>query len=289
MSEQPLDFSKRSRRAIILFLIAFIVVALIPRMYYLMVEPSPIQFTQTDFEKNSFAPKKFNKSWSKTYSKKERRFKTPPSKFDPNTYSPSDWMNLGLSQKQADLIIRFGKRGFYSHDDLRKVFVISDAFFSVIKDSLVYPTKAVKEYKTDAFKENLPMLVDLNTASLEELMNIKGIGSFFAKNVINYRTKLGGYHHKEQLKEVWKMDDEHYAILEKAVSIDQKAIRSININRASVEELKSHPYFTWNVANSIVKLRSQIGAFSSVEDLKKSKLIDEALFLKLKPYVTVED
>jgi competence protein ComEA len=287
--ENPLEFSKRSRKAILFFVLFFLLIVITPRLIFLFKEPADFKFTQTDFEKKVFKKRTFsysNNYESNRYSKKSR-FKTPPEKFDPNQYSPSDWMNLGMSQKQADLIIRFGKRGFYSDEDLKKVFVISEKFFAVIKDSLVYPQKQVYEKVSYAKDEKKVKIIELNTASEEELMTIKGIGQYFAMNIIKKRDAFGGFIYKTQLLEVWKFDEEKLALISDFVSVDPTLIKQINLNSVTVEELKKHPYLTWNIANSIVKMRAQLGSFQKIEDIKRSVLVDEDFYQKIKPYLSL--
>ena len=99
---------------------------------------------------------------------------------------------------------------------------------------------------------------------------------------------MGGFISKEQLLEVWKFDQEKLDIIAPNISVNPNLIQKININTASVELLKAHPYIRWNIANSIVKMRAQIGTFKKIEELKKSVLITDEVFEKLKPYVTVE-
>jgi DNA uptake protein ComE-like DNA-binding protein len=289
--KNPIAFSKRSRKAILFFVLFFLIIVLIPRFILFFKEPSKFEFTQTDFEKKVFKKRTFNFS-KNTYSKnkytKKSRYKTPEKKFDPNNYSPSDWMKLGMSQKQADLIIRFGKRGFYSDEDLRKVFVISDDFFNIIRDSIYYPEK--KEFaKNESFKEQKTILIELNTASEEELIKIPGIGSFFAKNIIKRRDALGGFISKKQLLDVWKMDEEKLNSIDKYISVDPSLIKQIHLNEVSAEELKSNPYFNWNIANSIVKIRTQLGGFQKIDDIRRSVLVDDEFYTKIKPYLALEN
>jgi competence protein ComEA len=282
-----LDFSKKSRRAILIFLLLFLVVVFIPRAYFLLSPVQKFQFSQTDFEKKEFKNAEF-KEYSKksSFEKKKSKFSVPPSKFDPNQYAASDWMKLGLSEKQTAVLLKFGKRGFYSDDDLKNVFVISESFFALIKDSLIYPPR--KEFVPKVIESKKTISVELNTASEEQLLSLKGVGAFFAKQIIKKRSELGGFISVEQLKEVWKMDEENFEKIKPQVNVDPKLIRGILINSVSAEELKAHPYISWNVANSIVKLRNQHGNFKQVEDLKKSVLIDDVLFEKIKPYIVIE-
>jgi DNA uptake protein ComE-like DNA-binding protein len=92
---------------------------------------------------------------------------------------------------------------------------------------------------------------------------------------------------KEQLLEVWKMDLDKYNAIEEFVLINEKEIREIHLNTATAEEIKQHPYFNWNIANSIVKMRMQKSGFKKIEEIKESVLIDEEFFEKIKPYLSL--
>ena len=285
--ENPVQFSKRSRRAIVLFTILLIIIVLIPRTLSFFKEQEKFTFTQSNFEKIEFKKKKyFKKTNYRSFNKS--KFKVPPSKFDPNTYSSSDWIKLGMSQKQADIIVKFGKRGFYTDEDLKKVFVISKQFFKVIKDSLVYPERKNQNTVAETVKRDVKIIfVELNSASETELMELKGIGEFFAKNIVKKRKELGGFVDKKQLLEVWMMDQEKLNKIENNIHVDISNIQKLNLNTISAQELKNHPYFTWNIANSIVKLRTQMGGFQSIEDVKRSVLVDNDLYNKIKPYLSL--
>lgn len=293
MKPNELSFSKKSRRAILLFVSVFVVITLIPRIVYLLREPSDFSFTQTEFERKIFRSGTFEqvRRDDRRSDDRGKRYSAPSQRFDPNTYVASDWMKLGLSQKQAEVILKFGKRGFYSNDDLKRVFVISDELFTLIKDSTFYPERPQRTFVSEpsTAEQRKRIIVSINDATEEELLKIPGVGSFFAKFILKRRDELGGFAHKDQLLEVWKMTPEKLEELKPYFSVDPSQIRKFNLNSVQVEELKKHPYISWNVANSIVKLRAQKGGtFHAVEDIQKSVLIDAELFAKLKPYITVE-
>jgi DNA uptake protein ComE-like DNA-binding protein len=280
-----LEFSKRSRRAILVFLALFVILAIIPRiiLYYTPEKPLKFNWKEQQIIRN-FKPIKENKK--DKYSKK--KYLTPSKKFDPNVYSKNDWMKLGLSQKQAEAVLKFGKYGFKSKEDLKRVFVIPQELMLKIIDSTFYPEKNKTNISISEFKkENTIQVVDLNSASEEELLSIKGIGPFFAKNILKRREQLGGYINDEQLLEVWKMTPEKMEEINPYIKIDQQKVKKLNINTTTAEEFKKHPYFTWNMANAIVKLRNQHGPFKSINDLKMSVVLTEELFLKIKPYLTL--
>ena len=65
------------------------------------------------------------------------------------------------------------------------------------------------------------------------------------------------------------------------------ALAAVNINTATVEELKALPGIGPAKGQAIVDYRKENGHFKSVEDLKKVKGIGEGIFGKLKDEATV--
>ena len=113
------------------------------------------------------------------------------------------------------------------------MFVISDELFLLIKDSTFYVAKE-NVYLT-AYKENFltgkkSVLLEINQATEEELITLKGVGAFFAKQIIKKRNELGGFISKEQLLEVWKMDEEKYEIIQDQISVNPNLITKIELN-----------------------------------------------------------
>ena len=197
-----------------------------------------------------------------------------------------------MTEKQANAVLKFGKYGFYSNEQLAKVFVIPKEVFRLIKDSTFYPDKKQFFENRSTINKNeeekpKTVIIEINQASEEELQTIKGIGPFFAKNIIKQRDKLGGFISKQQLLEVWQFTPEKLTEIESSIQVNSSSLKKININLATVEELKNHPYIRWNIANSIVKMRLQKGNFNSINDLLESKLITVEIFEKIKPYLTL--
>lgn len=283
--------SKRNRKGVLTLFVISILIIFTPRILISLDEEEkftlsslPISKLENQFNQSKYIQNKYSNSF------KRKKFKSPKSKFDPNQFKVEDWMNLGLSIKQANVIVKFTSRGIYSNDELKKIFVISDEFYQLIKDSTIYPKKEnnFSLQLNDNKIESQPVKkVEINSANEEELVKIKGIGSFFAKQIIKKRDELGGFIEKSQLLEVWKMDQEKFDLIKDEFTIDNENIKKISINAATVEELKNHPYIRWNIANSIVKLRLQKNGFTSIEELKESHLITDEKFLKIKSYITL--
>jgi competence ComEA-like helix-hairpin-helix protein len=64
-------------------------------------------------------------------------------------------------------------------------------------------------------------------------------------------------------------------------------LRQININLDQAVEMKNHPYLGYRLANAIVAYRESHGLYDAIEDIKKIQLIDEKLFNKISPYLTL--
>ena len=54
-------------------------------------------------------------------------------------------------------------------------------------------------------------MIELNSADSARLTELKCIGASLARRIVNYRNRLGGFINKDQLKEVYGMDDDRYA------------------------------------------------------------------------------
>lgn len=68
-----------------------------------------------------------------------------------------------------------------------------------------------------------------------------------------------------------------------------KLVNSININKASINELETIPNITEKLANKIIKFREENGDFVYIEDLIYVKGIGEKTFNKIKKYLYIDD
>lgn len=132
-------------------------------------------------------------------------------------------------------------------------------------------------------KENL--IIDINTANAENLKRVRGIGEVLSKRIVNYREALGGFYDKNQINEVYGINDSMFNIIKNQIVINNLKLRKVNFNEASFEELKRHPYISDLLANQIISFREKVKPFESEQDVRKLYLMKEDLYGRLHNYI----
>lgn len=303
-----LYFHRAERLGAIVLLILIIVVALAPFLHRFLQPSTKVDFTAfrqaaQQFENQQEELRAHNATPPPPTQSPEKIVSTPPvlqlRPFDPNGLSPEEWGAMGIPSHISRNIhnyLKAGGRFRYKHD-LARIYTIDDALFAALEPYIELPLKpaaptTAPENPSPAEKKAEPLpsapehlLIDINLADSAGFTRLYGIGPVFSRRIVEYREKLGGFHSKAQLLEVFGMDSTRMAGIADQVVADSASLRKLDINTASFEQLLHHPYITYNVANSIISLRKQHGPFHQVEDVQKSALIDQALFSKLAPYL----
>ncbi|RYU89983.1 hypothetical protein EWM62_10585 [Mucilaginibacter terrigena] len=207
-------------------------------------------------------------------------FKTPKNslyKFDPNIASANDWQRLGITAKQTAIIKNYTSKGgrFRKAEDLQKIYNLTREDYNRLAPYVAIPAE----------KAVATAVVELNTADSAKLTAVKGIGPAFSKRIIYYRERLGGFVNKEQLKEVFGMDDLKYKEIAGQVKVDAGHIRKININTISFDKLRLMPYLSYKQVNAVIEYRKQHGDYNTIRDLENIAIIDAGILRKIEPYL----
>ena len=123
--------------------------------------------------------------------------------------------------------------------------------------------------------------VILNTADTATLMTVPGIGPYYAKEILRYGQRLGGYVSVSQLDEI----DDFPSESKKYFVIDTPSPTKLNVNRLSLNELRRHPYINFYQARAITDYRRLHGPLHSLNDLRLSKDFSQEAIDRLLPYV----
>ena len=209
--------------------------------------------------------------------------------FDPNVVTEKELMQMGFPEVLVRTIDNFRINGgkFYKKEDFKKIYGITDDLYAQLEEFINIIEDSVNLSKETLTK--FDFTIELNTADSLDLQQLSGIGPSFASRMIKYRDMLGGYARPEQLLEVYGMDSARYAGFISHITISKGYIKKIDINKATIKELIKHPYIEFYLAKSIIAHREKIGKFTTLHELKDAALIYDELFLKIEPYLTVDE
>ena len=108
----------------------------------------------------------------------------------------------------------------------------------------------------------------INSADTTELKSLPGIGSFFAKNIVDYRNKLGGFINKQQLLEVYGLDSSRFEIISPYIILDSIEIQKVKVNHDDFKTILRHPYIGYEDVKKIVNYRETKGMIRNWEQYK---------------------
>jgi len=148
------------------------------------------------------------------------------------------------------------------------------------------PSRSASEPR-DSFVPRYPVKIRegehvvLNTADTTALKTVPGIGPYFARKIVQYGQRLGGYVSVDQLDEIedFPLDAKNYLVIGDAHP------RKLNLNQLSLSELKRHPYINYYRARAITDYRRLHGPIHSLNDLSLSKDFPPEVIRRLEPYV----
>jgi len=186
-------------------------------------------------------------------------------RFNPNVVSVNDLRRLGFSLKQAESIDNYRKKGgkFRRKEDFAKSYVVADSVYRRLEKYIDIP------------------LLDINRADSAEFDALPGIGGYFAAKMVEYRSRLGGYSCKEQLMEIYHLDNEKYSRFSDLITVGES--RPFRLWTMPADSLKLHPYIrNWKIANAIVLYRdNNPRELWTVEGLRNAGILDDAAAARL--------
>ncbi|MFN5135969.1 MAG: ComEA family DNA-binding protein [Chitinophagaceae bacterium] len=314
-------FTKKERRAVILLAVLAVLFSLLPTLFPVLVkdetefvidEIAEAQLAamrtkqkstpSTDDESNPadlYQPKNNTYPQYNTATKAELFF------FNPNTATEDELKRLGIKDKTVQTILKYRSKGgqFKKPEDINRIYGLSASDkerllpFVKIENTTTVPvptssnesiisTPSPTTFKS-SFAEKTSKPIDINRADTAEWKSLKGIGSYYARKIVGFREKLGGFYSVQQVAETFGLPDSTFQNIKPFLLVNTSSIKQININTATVDDLKVHPYIKGTLANVIINYRNMHGEFTSVEKLQNIDAIDEQLYQKIAPYLTI--
>ena len=263
-------------------------------------EINELQAAKNDTSKG-YAKRTYDDDNYQPYNASDNYNETPKGElfyFDPNTLSVEGWQKLGVKEKTAIGIQHYTAKGgkFKQPDDIKKIWGLKPDLverllpyvrIAATETASNYENKSYAGYEHKAYEKKVPTVVDINSGDTSAYIALPGIGSKLAARIITFRDKLGGFYNVNQIGETFGLPDSTFQKIKPFLKVSGEGIKQININTATQDELKAHPYIRWQLANVIFQYRTQHGNFSSVNDLKKIMVITDEIFNKVSPYLKI--
>ncbi len=215
--------------------------------------------------------------------------------FDPNTADSTQLLRLGLHFQQVRNIYKYRAAGgiFQTKEDFAQLYGLTlkeyrrlEPYITISTDyqpasRYVKPKKP--QYDTLLYTPKIKEgeFVDLATADTSELKRVPGIGSYYAYEIVKYRSRLGGFAQVDQLDEI-----DHFPIeSKKYFRISSQPALKLDLNKLSLNDLKRHPYLNYYQARAIVEYRRLRGPLKSLNDLRLMPDFPQEAIERLSPYV----
>ncbi|HHB77899.1 MAG TPA: helix-hairpin-helix domain-containing protein [Saprospiraceae bacterium] len=251
------------------------------------------------------------KKWATNYPQKHPSSKVPkPQKasfpFDPNTATKSELLSLGFSKRITNNIINYRNKGgkFYKPESLKKIYGMTDDFYASIADNIQinkaqftdnqninYQKETSKTVGMQAKKpKNIwpkGKTLEINSASVEEWDKLPGIGQYFAKNIVRYREKLGGFYDVGQVAEAYRLPDSTFQFIRPFLEVDASKIHRFNPQTADFKTINHHPYITYEQTKYCMKAQKGIRLMSK-EDFLTVKIFTKEELERVAPYFLFE-
>ena len=282
-------FNHAERRGIFALSIILFLIIISPFVFRYFYKDKPVDFS--GFEKDIAAFEKTHAEDSDSLNKTSKNKSFVLFDFDPNNLSEEQWKSLGLSDRQIKVIKNFESKGgkFYKKEDLKKIYSITNKDYIRLEPFIkIAGSDSLKNKKYNSFnKKKIAEYIEINAADTLSLLKIKGISPWLARNIIKYRSLLGGFWQKKQLLEVYHLDTAKYLWIADYLKVDTNLVKKININNATFRQLNYHPYIKYDLASFIINYRQKHGRFKSIDELKKESKIPAENFEKVRHYLSV--
>jgi DNA uptake protein ComE-like DNA-binding protein len=280
----------KSQRLGILSLLSLIFIL---QLLYFFIDFTPKESDTAEKEKWLSLQTKFD-----SLKNVQKEYKPKAYPFNPNFITDFKGYRLGMSVVQIDRLLAFRKENKYvnSAAEFQRVTGISDSLLAAISPYFKFPdwTKnAAGSFNDNHFKYRESMhkkivIVDINSATQEDLMKVHGIGPALSERILKQRELLGAFINMDQLSDIWGLSPEVIEKLGKSFNVSKIInIKRLNINTASLKELSDFPYFRYRLAKAILTYRSMNGGIHNFDDLTKindfpvEKIKIIALYLEL--------
>lgn len=219
--------------------------------------------------------------------------------FDPNEASLERFMDLGLTEDEAEVLIHYRESGgsFHEKEDLLKVYSIGKEELEAWDGYLRFPSKkrgrdkAEKDPAKASSEQEVESLelfpFDPNRLPAEEWTRL-GLPPERVRTLEKYRQRGGTFWKASDLLDLYGVDSSLFQKWEPYVRIDREELK-LPIDTAGSDRLTRLPGIGKVRSERIVEYRELLGGFRKVEQLKEVYGISDSLYGTLVDRVKIEE
>lgn len=289
---KELFYLQKSDRKVLLLLLLIAAVAFVVIQ---LTEKEPVQ-ESLNVERDSVPEQVVTKQRAQPYYRTEER-KVERFSFDPNTADSTQLLRLGLQPWQVRNIYKYRAAGgiYRKKEDFAKLYGLTvkqyrelEPYINISSDYLPASTlvRNVRQEPDTIMRYPKKLqdgeTIDISTADTTLLRRVPGIGSYWARRIVQYGERLGGYANTGQLLEMEGFPEEALPFL----IVSSVNTRKLDINRLSLDELRRHPYINYFQAKAITEYRRKFGRIVDLDDLRLLPEFPADKIGRLRPYVT---
>lgn len=150
------------------------------------------------------------------------------------------------------------------------------------------PGRQSSKYSTPKWPEkHQPVEIDINEADSAAWCQLPGIGPYYARKIIRFRERLGGFIAVAQIGETFGLPDSTFRMISPYLRLNTLKPPTLAINQSDAETLALHPYLSKSLARVIVAYRNQHGPFPTQASLRAVRLLSDSVYEKLAPYIII--
>lgn len=226
-----------------------------------------------------------------------------PFPFDPNTADSTTLLRLGLKPWQVRSIYRYRAHGgsYRSVEDFAHLPGLTLKDYNTLKPfirihrevmaadvighSNAYSDNAAPSPKNSRYPrtEKISLSdakIDINTADTTLLKKIPGIGSYYARRIVEWRQRHRRFLDVEELMEIRNFPQSSLAYMTTG-----EPPAPVRINSMSLKQLQSCSLLTTAQASDIVRLRKATGRINSIGDMRNIPSFRSGELTRLAPYL----
>ena len=210
---------------------------------------------------------------------------------NPNLASQKELIAIGMTKYSSQNLIKYRSNGgvFRKPSDLLRIYGMDSIQFKSVQPWLIFPEVEKETLISSTIsinKESEPaekLSINLNEAVASDLELLKGIGPVFSKRIIEYREKLGGFYHIDQLEEVYGLPEETLFSIKDHLFLSGNIVKFFPPNK-TFKEVLAHPYIDYELTKMIKNI-----PLADFESKMKTYIDDGFVPGKLIPYLLLTE